>query len=104
MALYEFQAPDGTMRTKWFPMAEAPKIGACVKVGGETCTRVVSLPHACVSPDLTFTSNSLPRNHPDAPRVNEKGQPMFTSNREVTEFCAKTQHTDPFGGYTHGEL
>ena len=41
----------------------------------------------------------LPRWHKHAPRVNEKGQPVFLNRREIEEFTAKTD-----GRYRWGEV
>lgn len=50
-----------------------------------------------------FTSKSLPRWHPDAPRHNEMGQPMFDGKREVDEFCARASDREDTT-YSYGEL
>ncbi len=46
-----------------------------------------------VVPTYEFTSYQIPRNHPDAPRVNDRGYAVFESRREVKDFEARTRGT-----------
>lgn len=51
-----------------------------------------------VGSDGYLVSNSIPLNHPDAPRVDELGRACFASQREQNEFQAKTGFRTMEGG------
>ena len=91
MPRYEFQPPTGKIVEMFYNMDDAPSIGTTVEVGGITFTRVAEKVQVSAQQDLHFVSRSLCRNDPDAPRVNEQGQPCFQSQKEVREFTAKKE-------------
>lgn len=91
MPLYEFMdEKTGDAIEIVYGMAEAPKIGAKVRKYGRTWTRVASQTSKSKVWSREFKAVSLQLNHPDAPRCDEDGTPVFRSQREVDEFCAKT--------------
>lgn len=100
MPEYDFEGPNGEHLIRYYAMGEAPSIGQTVEIDGVPCMRVLSPLQMRVTADRRFVSHSLPRNHPDAPNLDEKGRPYFTSKREVKEFCAKTQD-GPGGGFDY---
>ena len=91
MPRYEFKTPTGKIIELFYNMDDAPRIGETVTVGEVEFTRVAEKVQVCPQPDLHFTSRSLPRNDPDAPRVNDVGQPCFQSQKEVREYEAKKE-------------
>ena len=99
MPMYLFMSDDGACIEEYSHMADAPALGSEIERDGKMFMRVVSDYQAHAKKDRCFTSNALPRWHPDAPRHDVKGKPQFASQREVDEFCSKTQDKESLGGY-----
>ena len=89
--IYTFATPSGATRELFFTMDEAPSIGEKVEVAGIELVRQVDKVQICAQQDTHFTSTSLARSHPDAPRVDKDGKPCFQSKKEVDEFVAKQE-------------
>jgi len=99
MAQYEFQADDGEIIIREYPMTKAPKIGKVIKQGGKSYRRIISstLPEARIF-EPHFVSHSLPRWHPDAPHHEPgTGKPTFRTMKEIREFTAKTGYKYEYG-------
>ena len=90
MPTYTFTTESGKPVELFMTMDEAPAIGQETVIAGQTLLRVVDQVHVAAVADKHFTSRSLPRWDPSAPRHNAAGQPQFTSNKEVTEYVKKT--------------
>lgn len=95
----DFASKDGSkIVTRYYRIGQIPE---SVSVRGERYIRLYSAP-APVGPvvgapggsDRLVVAHSLPRNHPNAPRVNKQGKPVFINQREINEFCKKSQDTD----------
>ena len=93
MPIYTFKTESGKKTELFFHMDDAPTIGSTIEIGGATMTRQVDKPHVDCRQEVRFTSNGLPRNHPDAPSCNEQGKPVFASKKQVDEFVAKQDGT-----------
>ena len=91
MPEYEFRhEPTGDITTKFFSLAEMPRVGEKIKRYGRNWTRIYSIPQKPKVWSRTFVAKTIQLNHPDAPNTNAKGEACFSSDREVSEFCAKT--------------
>ena len=104
MPIYVFRTESGDLLEEWFHVEHAPVAGRWTEIDGQKAQRIYTVPQVVAHKDVHFVSQSLERNHPDAPAVNEKGQPVFESRKQVEEFCAKTKTNDPNGGLEWGEL
>lgn len=93
MPIYTFKTESGKTEEMFFSMDDAPSIGATIDIGGIMLTRQVDRVAVDCRPEVHFTSNGLPRNHPDAPACNEQGKPVFASKKQVDEFVAKQDGT-----------
>ena len=91
MPIYSFKTESGKEVEMFFNMDDAPRIGEKTEIGGVPVTRVAEKIQVSAQKDLHFVAKSLCRNDPDAPRVNEHGQPCFQSQKEVREFTAKKE-------------
>ena len=96
MSLYEFSTPESGVIEIPFPIGTAPGIGTTYtpesgSYAGIPLVRLASIPQTSVAPNFNFASHSLPRNTTDHDRFDEKGRPVFTSKKEVTEYVAKTE-------------
>jgi len=100
MPEYKFERPDGSTTLQYYSMAECPPLGEKVEIEGILCTRVLGRLQIDAKADTHITAHSLPRNHPDAPRVDSSGRPCFTNKQEVLEFVSKTSDR-PGGGYDY---
>lgn len=81
---YEFQAQDGEIIERDYPMKDAPPFGTIIEVNGKKYERVVS---ASVQVDTRFTqwtypivSNALPRKIPGC-QHDSKGRPIIENAR-----------------------
>jgi hypothetical protein len=76
-----------------FEIGKAPKWGSVIVRGKRRLKRIIDRPaDPMIGMSYQFRADSLPRNHPDAPRLDSKGRPVFLSKREVKEFVAKHNH------------
>lgn len=76
-------------------MSQAPAFGAVIERGGKRYERVPSIPGAVkVAPNIGFTSISLPLEWRHAPRLNEQGEAVFHSQREVRESLARANEAN----------
>ena len=100
MPEYDFVGPNGEEVVAFFPVSDRPALGETVEIDGVPCTRVASPLQGCVVADRHFVSHSLPRNHPDAAKKDTQGRPVFTSRRDVREFCSRAQDR-PGGGFDY---
>jgi hypothetical protein len=91
MPLYDFQTESGEIIEAHFAMVNAPSIGETIEIDGQPATRLVSKHHAQVHGIEPFVSRTLPKNDPRAPRHDKEGRAMFATQREVTEYLAKTE-------------
>lgn len=60
------------------------------RTGAEVEAQESVAPAVQVGSDGRLVSNSIPLNHPDAPRVDRYGRACFASKREQDEFKART--------------
>lgn len=99
MAQYEFQADDGEIIIREYPMTKAPKIGKTITHKGKKYSRIISTSKTEVRLfEPNFVSHSLPRWHPDAPHYEPgTGKPCFQNMREIREFSAKTGYKYEYG-------
>jgi hypothetical protein len=94
MPLYPFQWTDsGETFEHYFPMAEAPSIGATVTLYGKRARRLpsgaqVSASVATVTHKYPYVSSSLPRNLAGA-ETTSTGKPIVTSRRHERELMAR---------------
>lgn len=103
--MYEFEK-DGEYTTRDYPMGRAPKIGNRTKDGW---TRIVSRPRLqraemsrhtrtkIVAPGLWRKGTKKALENP-APHYNEKGFACFDSQREIREYCARSEGTVEYRG------
>jgi len=91
--VYTFKAESGKKTELFFNMSDAPTIGSTIEVGGVKLTRLVDPVQVDCRQEVRFTSNGLPRNHPDAPAHDAQGKPVFASKKQVDEFVAKQDGT-----------
>lgn len=89
MPLYDMQNEAGEIRQFFFPMAERPAWGEERVLDGVRWKRIIEASEAMPVADTHFTCHSLPTHDPDFPRMNQHGEGMFASKREVTEYLAK---------------
>ncbi len=103
MVLYEFQARDGKVVERDYPMLSAPKIGTVIVVkgkryrrimsrcAGDVCLNGVGRGVRCV--DYAHEAVSMPNvrhgRDPAVPRYSKDGFPVFLNKREIREFEAK---------------
>lgn len=112
MPTYDFQDTEtGETVELVMPMSEVPKIGETITLKADLDQTVEGGPlgKICIRPtprtlkrlpssgtafrDKTFepfVTRQVERFHPDAPRVNARGNAVFHSKSEVRDFCAKT--------------
>jgi hypothetical protein len=100
MPEYKFDRPDGTSVLEYYRMADAPPLGEEVEIDGILCTRSLGRLQIDTKKETHIVGHSLPRNHPDAPRVDSSGRPCFTTRQEVADFVAKTSDR-PGGGFDY---
>ena len=93
MPIYTFKSESGNTEEMFFSMDEAPSIGTTIDFGGMKLTRQVDRVGVDCRKEVRFTSNQLPRNHPDAPSCDAQGKPVFASKKQVDEFVAKQDGT-----------
>ena len=91
MPIYGFRTESGKDVEMFYNMGDAPRIGEQTTIGGVLVTRIAEKIQVNAVADLHFVSHVLPRNDPDAPRVNSSGQPCFESKKEVSEYTAKKE-------------
>ena len=98
MSLYEFSTAGGEPVELYFPIGTAPKIGSVHTPDsgpheGVQLTRRPSIPLASVAPNFNFVAHSQCRNLTGHEKVDDKGRPVFTSKKEITEYVASTEGT-----------
>ena len=91
MPVYTFEKESGETTELFFNMDDAPRIGTTIEIAGIKLTRLVDPIQVDCRQDVHFTAHQISRWHPDAPALNERGQPVFSSKRQVDEFVAKTE-------------
>jgi len=90
---YEFKAPDGTVKTKFFPISRAPALGSTVEIDGQPCVRIIS-PSIVVDGNPLSTrypvvSRFLKKGHPDCPQDPKTGRAIITSKNHEDYICKK---------------
>ena len=93
MPLYSFEdLKTGERAEHFFHMADAPEIGATVRIEGRRWRRVPEI-HAPGASVPSYESIAYsPRDwHPAAKRHTPDGRPVFTSRKEVEEFQARSE-------------
>jgi len=93
MPTYSFDTEGGKRVELFYTMDESPRIGEVIEVAGAKLTRVLDNVQIDCRKEIRFTSNGLPRNHPDAPAVNHQGKPVFSSKKQLDEFISKQNGT-----------
>jgi len=97
MPIYIFETAAGDVVERYFPMAEAPEIGATVL--DDAAGPILRLPSVPAGKDIVrdyrCVGHSLPRispNDPDPiwPHFTPDGKPTFTSKAQVQEYSART--------------
>lgn len=107
MPLYSCRAADGTVEEFWFSMNEAPPIGKRFRRDRKTYTRIPDYGSVSAAPvkDRHFASRQLCRYDRDhaanGGKFDATGRPVFTSKRQVKEYCARTQGEHDSGGYDY---
>ena len=91
MPIYTFETESGKRVELFMAMDEAPTIGSIVTIGKASLKRLADRVQVDARPEKHFTSRSLPRWDPNAPRHNAGGQPQFASDKEVREYVAKNE-------------
>ena len=87
--IYTFEDVDtGEVLALEMPMGEAVAWGKVIRRGGKKLKRLPDT-GAGVLVDHGSMSVQVPKNHPDAPRVDSKGFPQFNNKRERDEFIKK---------------
>lgn len=91
--IYEFRdMATGEVVERHYRAADVPAVGTIIEADGRTLERIYSTPAGAAVDNFTpFKSVQMPRNHPDAPRVDKRGRAVFHSRAEVREFEAKTK-------------
>lgn len=107
MPLYSHLGPDGVIEEFWYSMKDAPRIGEEHVRDGKTYRRVPDYHSVSAAPvrDRHFASRQLcrwDRDHAsNGGKFDETGRPVFTSQRMVKEYCARTQGEHDSGGYDY---
>ena len=104
MAIYVYKSASGKVIEKMIPITRAPKIGHKIKHAGEVYVRVPNIPEPKVSPNIHFTSHSLPRatkqadsswHSPYSKHVEpETGKPRFHGMTEVRDAESRSKDID----------
>lgn len=105
MSWYVFEDTKTKQRVELeFPIGTAPKYGSVIKLGKRRLKRMLDMPAVpTIGMSYRFRADSLPRYHPDAPRLDSKGRPVFLSKHEVKEFVAKhNAHAEKKNQYEFG--
>lgn len=90
MPVYCFLSDDGETLEHYFSMADAPSVGATIRIKGKRYKRDKGLED--VKSGFAwqpYTSRRLPLNSPHAPKVDGAGRPIFETQHQEREFCAK---------------
>lgn len=99
MALYQFQADDGSVIEREYPMAQAPALGSALTVDGKTYRRVV-----CAGPQVGAGVRDRVHGYPKrsiaAPQWSGKGVPgvshdpqghvVFANPAAKRDYCRAT--------------
>jgi hypothetical protein len=101
MSVFEFESKTGERIEREYPIGKAPKR---IRVAGVAFTRCFPrIEPRCWTPKIV--GHSLPRAKDKAtaerfgyPRTNERGQPIFTSKKEVREFTARSDRYWAYDG------
>ena len=96
MPMYEFEdLATGESVELFFEMQAVPSIGDEITHDGRRLRRVFSRSVTATAKEFTpFRAVSQAHFHPDAPRHDKDGVPVFHSQREVNDFTARN-NDDP---------
>jgi hypothetical protein len=91
-----FEDKDGEQVVLYLEPYQVPEFGETIVHNRKRLTRIFGTPDPTLwsvrgKKTVEFVSHSLTRFHPDAPRVDKQGKPVFHSRKEIDEFCSKTQ-------------
>lgn len=89
MPFYNFLDPEGNVVQEFFKMADAPDLGAKVKIDGVECTRIVSQVNGFVpAADQVRVSNAAGRWTPGFEH-DPKGRPLIKNAHDERELCKR---------------
>ena len=87
MPAYQFQADDGEVIERFYPIREAPPLGAVLRVSGKKFRRIVSLPGSL--PDFKpYSTNAIPRRTPGF-RHDRRGKPVVENRQQERRYAKR---------------
>jgi len=94
MPIYPFEAPDGAVVERYFPMAEAPEIGSSVLDHEQPDRMLVRLPSEtkkAIVADYSHVASSVPRVHdPRQVAARRRYEASIATTPEEREACLKS--------------